>query len=49
MSHLEDIPTPDNGYYVLVTGANRSVYLPHMIVHSIDWSVVALGLVSEPA
>lgn len=20
---LEDIPTPDNGYYVLVTGANR--------------------------
>jgi hypothetical protein len=49
MSHLEDIPTPDNGYYVLVTGANRCVYPPHVIVHSIDPFVVALGLVSEPA
>jgi hypothetical protein len=23
MSHAEDIPRPENGFYVLVTGANR--------------------------
>ncbi|KAH6881474.1 3-keto-steroid reductase [Alternaria rosae] len=27
MSHLEDIPTPDNGFYVLVTGANSGLGL----------------------
>jgi hypothetical protein len=25
MQFIQDIPTPDNGFYVLVTGANRFV------------------------
>lgn len=25
MPHREDTPTPDNGFYVVVTGANRFV------------------------
>lgn len=26
MSHAEDIPRPENGFYVLVTGANRYLF-----------------------
>ena len=49
MSRLEDIPTPDNGFYVLVTGANRLEYVPSFCVWLIDSCIAAWGLVSEPA
>jgi hypothetical protein len=48
MQYLEDIPTPDNGFYVLVTGANRYVYATSTIPN-IDLFAAASGWVSERA
>lgn len=36
MSQTEDIPQPENGFYVLVTGANRYGKAPHTQLHTID-------------
>jgi len=49
MSRLEDIPTPDNGFYVLVTGANRLEHLLFFRTSLIDSCIAAWGWVSEPA
>ena len=41
MSLAEDIPQPENGFYVLVTGANRYDILYNAEVHAIDHCLVA--------
>jgi hypothetical protein len=41
MSHAEDIPQPANGFYVLVTGANRYVTAHLIDAHAIDSYIVA--------
>lgn len=50
MSLTEDIPTPENGFYVLITGANRYFsYPPASIDRSSDSIAAAWALVSEHA